>query len=201
VGFEHTDVDLVVLSHLHFDHAGGILAAHESGLPPQLLFDRARFVVGRRAFERARAPHARDRASFVPELPDLLVASNRLDLVDDEVGFRRLLGQRFECRFTDGHTPGMLHTTIVGRQQKVFFCADLVPGRPWVHTPITMGYDRFPELLVDEKEDTLGRLADEGAWLYFTHDPGVCAARVQRNDGRFETTDLREAPGPWNIDG
>ncbi len=82
-GFSHADIDVVVLSHLHFDHAGGLLAAWEENQPMRLLFPKARFVVGRRAWDRARTPHPRDRASFIAELPGLLEASGRLELVDD----------------------------------------------------------------------------------------------------------------------
>ena len=69
-GFSDSDVDVVVLSHLHFDHAGGLLDAWAPTGSPKLRFPNARFVVGRRAFEPARPPHPRDRASFVGELPD-----------------------------------------------------------------------------------------------------------------------------------
>src|SRR5438045_5005213 len=81
-GMRHEDVDVVVLSHLHFDHAGGLLSAFEEGQPPQLLFPKARFVVSRTAWERALAPHPRDRASFIAALPELLRASGRLEIVD-----------------------------------------------------------------------------------------------------------------------
>ena len=83
-GFSHEDVDVVVLSHLHFDHAGGLLAAWEDGQPPRLLFPYATFVVGKAHWERAVQPHPRDRASFIPELPGLLEASGRLELVDGD---------------------------------------------------------------------------------------------------------------------
>src|SRR5690606_27515695 len=68
-GFEHTDIDVVVLSHLHFDHAGGLLAPWAAGREPELLFPNATFVIGRQHWQRACRPHARDRASFIPELP------------------------------------------------------------------------------------------------------------------------------------
>ena len=80
-GLTHEDIDVVVLSHLHFDHAGGLLAPWQESQPPRLLFPNARFLVSAECWERARHPHPRDRASFIAELPALLVASGRLEIV------------------------------------------------------------------------------------------------------------------------
>ncbi len=192
-GFEHEDVDVVVLSHLHFDHAGGLLAPWEEGAPPRLLFPNAIFVVGRAHWERALAPHPRDRASFIPELPALLEASGRLELVDGD--FSKALGRSVRFHHSDGHTPGLLLAEIVGPANEagaahggVVFCADLVPGRPWVHVPITMGYDRNAELLIDEKRAFLEDKLARDVRLFFTHDPGCALARVTRDgNGRFGT--------------
>jgi glyoxylase-like metal-dependent hydrolase (beta-lactamase superfamily II) len=182
------DIDVVILSHLHFDHAGGLLTAYEPGRPLALLFPSATFVTSRTAYERARNPHPRDRASFIPELLPLLEASGRLVLVEGETS--DVLGQRYRFDQTDGHTPGMLHTTVRGEQGSLFFAADLVPGVPWVHVPITMGYDRFPEHIVDEKQRLLARLAQDGTRLFFTHDRAVASARVVRDDrGKFAAAD------------
>jgi glyoxylase-like metal-dependent hydrolase (beta-lactamase superfamily II) len=72
----------------------------------------------------------------------------------------------------------------------VAFCADLIPGRCWVHLPITMGYDRWPEKLIDEKQAFLADKLARDVRLFFTHDPGCAVARVTRDDrGRFATTD------------
>jgi glyoxylase-like metal-dependent hydrolase (beta-lactamase superfamily II) len=185
LGLDHSDIDFVVLSHLHFDHAGGLLAPHASG-PPRLLFPRARFVVGKTAFERALSPHLRDRASFIPELPSLLSASGRLELVENESGLQRLLGEHWSARETIGHTPGMLLAEVRGAGSSALFCADQVPGCAWVHLPITMGYDRFPEQLIDEKAELFAELEQRKSWLLFTHDPEFAAARVERDErGRF----------------
>ncbi len=81
-GVPHESVDVVILSHLHFDHAGGLLAPYRAGQQPELLFPNARFVVGRMALERAQRPHPRDRASFIVELLPLLEASGRLLVVE-----------------------------------------------------------------------------------------------------------------------
>ena len=186
-GLADADVDVVVLSHLHFDHAGGVLAAFAEGAAPSLLFPKATFVVGREAFERAKHPHPRDRASFIAELPALLEQSGRLALVDGETS--PVLGDGYRFRFSHGHTPGLMLTEIAGEHAPVLFASDAVPGRAWVHAPITMGYDRFPELLIDEKTTLLSDLAARQGSLYFTHDPEVALARVTRNDaGRFGVT-------------
>lgn len=192
-GFEHEDIDVVVLSHLHFDHAGGLLAPWSEGRGPELLFPNATFLVGAEHWQRALHPHPRDRASFIPELPRLLQDSGRLEIVEGP--YSRTLGQSVRFSFSDGHTPGLMLAEIVGPEQLhgqprggVVFCADLIPGRSWVHVPITMGYDRNAELLIDEKRSFLEDKLARNVHLFFTHDPQVALAQVTRDEkGRFGT--------------
>lgn len=193
-GFRHEDIDVVVLSHLHFDHAGGLLAPWQEGHAPELLFPNATFLVGREHWQRALHPHPRDRASFIPELQGLLEASGRLELVDGE--WSEALGDSVRFSFSDGHTPGLMLAEILGPEcvdgrahGGIVFCADLIPGRSWVHVPITMGYDRNAELLIDEKRAFLEDKLKRNVHLFFTHDPDCAAARVTCDDkGRFGVT-------------
>lgn len=176
-GVDHTEITEVVLSHLHFDHAGGLLEPWQEGKEPDLLFPRAQFHVGRQAWDRAQNPHPRDRASFIPRLNQLLAESGRLIQHDpaDVLHFDDL-----EVHFTqsNGHTPGMLCSDMRWGENRLVFAADLIPGSPWVHLPITMGYDRFPEQLIDEKRNLLEDLHANNGWLFFTHDAKVCAGKV-----------------------
>ncbi len=192
-GFDHTDIDVVVLSHLHFDHAGGVLAPWRPDVAPELLFPNATFVLGRRHWQRATRPHPRDRASFIPELPALLEASGRLEFVEDGDTCTPSLGDAVRFHYSDGHTPGMMLAEIVGPEVRdgqphggVVFCADLVPGLPWIHVPITMGYDRNPELLIDEKQAFLEDKLARNVHLFFTHDPACALVQVGRDEkGKF----------------
>jgi len=192
-GFEHEDIEVVVLSHLHFDHAGGLLAPWQAGKAPELMFPNATFLVSAACWDRARAPHPRDRASFIPELPALLEASARLEIVDST--HCRALGDTVRFHYSDGHTPGLMLSEIMGPERidgqahgGVVFCADLIPGRPWVHVPITMGYDRNAELLIDEKREFLEDKLARNVHLFFTHDPECALAQVTRDaKGKFGT--------------
>lgn len=185
VGLSDADIDIVVLTHLHFDHAGGLLAAWQDGQPARLLFPNARFVSGRRQWQRACNPHARDKASYIPELLDLLENSGRLHLIE-EIESCELLGPDWRLHWSDGHTPGQLLPEVVMPGGPVVFPGDLIPGAPWVHLPITMGYDRFPEGLIEEKEALLADLVARGGRLVFTHDPDVAMGRVTRDEkGRY----------------
>ena len=101
-----------------------------------------------------------------------------------------LLGEHVRFRFSDGHTPGLMLTEL-GGDGGVVYCGDLVPGRPWVHLPVTMGFDRYPERLIDEKRALLEDALRRGLRLFFTHDAGCAMATVQRDSaGRFSAGEL-----------
>ncbi|RLB49209.1 MAG: MBL fold metallo-hydrolase [Deltaproteobacteria bacterium] len=188
IGLTDADIDVVVLSHLHFDHVGGLLEPFAEGQPAALLFPKARFVVSRSAWQRALEPHLRDRVSFIKELQPMLEGTGRLEIVDGDRC--DALGPDYPLHFSDGHTPGMMLTEVPSADGAVVFAGDLVPGKPWVHLAITMGYDRYPELLIDEKQALLGDLVSRQGRLFFTHDAETAVCRVTQDDrGRFVPTD------------
>jgi glyoxylase-like metal-dependent hydrolase (beta-lactamase superfamily II) len=176
-GLAQEDVTHVFLTHLHFDHAGGLLSAWQAGRESELLFPNAQFYVSQAAWERATHPHVRDRASFIPLLNRRLESSGRLTLIRPEEAFS-FDGLEFGCIPSEGHTPGLLCYDLHYEGGRLVYVSDLIPGRPWVHLPISMGYDRYPELLIDEKDRLLASLDREHAWLYYVHDPQAAVSRL-----------------------
>lgn len=182
-GVDAADIDYVILSHLHFDHVGGLLTREGA-----LNFPNARYVVGEKALARACAPHPRDRASFIEGLVEKLRASGRLLVVSGNHIDGVLEGQ-LEFIFSDGHTPGHMHTVMQGKQRKVFFAGDLIPGTAWVHLPITAGYDRYAELLIDEKRKLYEQVVAENWLIFYMHDPRVIASQVKLAQGRYHAAE------------
>lgn len=178
VWLRDSDIDIVVLSHLHFDHAGGVLSAHHEG-EPRLLFPNAKFYVGHEHWQRATKPHLRDRASFIPLINEKLEQSGRLQLVKGASHPDLDFGVTF--RYVHGHTIGLMLSQLTVEDRPLVFASDLIPGTAWMHLPITMGYDRYPELLIDEKSALLHELEASQGQLFFTHDPKVSQVGVGRN--------------------
>jgi glyoxylase-like metal-dependent hydrolase (beta-lactamase superfamily II) len=176
------DIDYVILSHLHFDHAGGLLPtfAEIAQGHDGLVFPKAKIVVGRDAWHRARQPHPRDRASFIPGLVDKIEASGRLVLVEGDSlpGFP---SDQLCFRYSHGHTPGHMHTLVRGPQESMFFAGDLIPGKAWVHLPITMGYDRFAEQVIDEKQALYDDAVPNHWNIFYTHDSVIAASQVLKD--------------------
>ncbi|MDQ7049482.1 MAG: MBL fold metallo-hydrolase [Enterobacterales bacterium] len=191
IGLTHKDIDVIVLSHLHFDHMGGLLSAYEEGQPAAALFPNAEILVSKEAWQRALHPHKRDRASFIEPLINALKNNPKVHLV--ESSNHPLLGDDYHFHFSHGHTPGMMLTEIKMPQGPIVFCADLIPGQAWVHLPITMGYDRFPEKIIDEKEALFEQILSRNGRLFFTHDPVCCCGRLIKNEKqRFVLEDCQQ---------
>ena len=81
----------------------------------------------------------------------------------------------------------------------VVFAGDLIPGTPWVHLPITMGYDRFPERVIDEKQVLLNDLLERSGRLFYTHDHGGALSSIEQDErGRFRAVDARAVLDHWS---
>ena len=194
IGVSPDEIDFVVLSHLHFDHAGGLLPNYNEIVKTgaRLVFNSAKFLVSKEAWERAQNPHPRDKASFVPEIVRLLKESGRLQIVNGKThpGF---FEEQISFLYSHGHTPGQMHTMIKGPNTSILFAGDLVPGTQWVHSAITMGYDRNPELVIDEKINVYADLTQNQSWIFYTHDTEYCASQIQKTESRYEALNAVKA--------
>jgi glyoxylase-like metal-dependent hydrolase (beta-lactamase superfamily II) len=174
------DVDVVVNTHLHFDHAGGntLLDAAGRAVPA---FPNARYFVSRAEFEHAERPHERDRASYLQENWRPLVESGQLELKPDS--YEVVPGLTMET--VAGHSRTMQCARLERGGRTLFGFADLVPTRAHVPAAWVMGYDLFPVETVEAKKRLLPRAAREGWLCLFYHDPDAPLGRVVEEDGKL----------------
>lgn len=187
-GFQPEDVDLVVNTHLHFDHAGGNTARDVDGTV-RPAYPSARYLIRRGEWEVAHLDNERIRASYLPDNFDPLEDAGVVDFVEEDgevaPGVRLL--------HTPGHTAHHQSVCVdLGEAGTLLYLADLVPTTAHVPLAWIMGYDLEPLVTLESKRRVLGRAAEEGWLLAFEHDPRVaCARAVARADGR-DGCDLAE---------
>jgi glyoxylase-like metal-dependent hydrolase (beta-lactamase superfamily II) len=174
LGVGPDDIDLVISTHLHFDHAGGN-TLQDSGGRLRPAFPRARYAIRRGEFEFALRDNARIRASYIERNFQPLVDEGRVDFIDTDGELTPGVG----VLHTPGHTPHHQSVWIDLGDDRVLFLADLVPTRAHLPLPWVMGYDIEPLVTLESKKATLGRAAAEGWWLAFEHDPHVAWGRAE----------------------
>lgn len=185
LGLTADDIDTVIFSHLHFDHAGGATRLNEAGeLVP--VFPRAEYIAQRHEWIVATADYPELRGAYPPENLLPLKASGQLRLMDGNVeilpGIRSMV--------TGGHTEAHQALVITSDGQTAAYLGDICAT--WRHLPVLwcMGYDVHMRQTRRAKADLLGLAADEGWMVFFNHDPDVFGARLKRDSKKdFATVD------------
>jgi glyoxylase-like metal-dependent hydrolase (beta-lactamase superfamily II) len=179
-GVEPDSIDVVVNTHLHFDHAGGNTELNEAGKAVPA-FRNARYFIARAEVAHADEPSERDRASYLPDSWQPLVASGQLKLqpADYEVA----PGLRMETYA--GHNRSMQCWRLQRGGQTLFGFADLVPMRAHVPFAWIMGYDLYPAETLAVKKQLLPQAAREGWTCLFYHDPDEPLCKLVEEDGKL----------------
>ena len=185
-GVKTGDIDLVINTHLHFDHAGGNTRIENGRAVPT--FPRARYVVQRAELAHAAAPTERDRASYFPENFQPVTEACLWDLVE---GDTQILPGISVARIP-GHNADIQAVVLTGGGKTLAFVADLLPTRHHIPLPWIMAYDLYPLQTLETKRKWLPRMAKENWIVVFGHDPDVATATLHERDGKidFEPVDL-----------
>jgi glyoxylase-like metal-dependent hydrolase (beta-lactamase superfamily II) len=177
-GLTAADIDVVIATHLHFDHAGGFTARVDGAVRPR--FRRARYVVREGEWRDATHPHERNRASYFAENYVPLQEAGVVDFVreDGEV----LPG--LSVWRTGGHTMHHQIVKIESEGQTAVFVADLIPTTAHVDLPWIMAYDLYPMDTLAYKRQFLREAIEREYVIFFEHDPNVAAGIIREREGR-----------------
>jgi glyoxylase-like metal-dependent hydrolase (beta-lactamase superfamily II) len=186
-GVHPEEVDIVVDTHLHFDHCGGNTRIEKDKVVPA--FPNARYVVHKGEFEHAKHPTERDRASYMPENYVPIETSGKLSLIEDD----RVIAPGVELIRVPGHTANMLCVKLHGGGKTAFLFDDLIPMTPHLGLPWIMGYDLYPITTLENKKKWLPIVAKEEWIALFCHDPKTPAAYLRERDGQYEPEPVKVA--------
>ena len=186
-GLALEDVDVVVDTHLHFDHCGwNTSRAADGSLRPT--FPRATYWIPRGEWEHGLAPSERDRASYVRENFCPLEGAAQIHWIEKD----EEIVPDVEVVRIPGHTPHMRAVRVRSRGQTAVYFCDLVPTTAHLPYAWMMGYDLEPLVTLEQKKRWLPLAAREGWLCFFCHDPAIPAAYLEEREGCFEPVPCRE---------
>jgi glyoxylase-like metal-dependent hydrolase (beta-lactamase superfamily II) len=178
-GVSREAIDIVLASHLHFDHVGGFTARDPSGaLVPA--FPRARYIVRTAEWDDAAHPHERNRASYLQENFVPLADAGVLDLVAGDA----VIMPGVRVVRTGGHCRHHQIVVIESKDKTAVFTADLIPTTAHVDEPWIMGYDLYPMVTLDFKRTFVREAIEREYLIFFEHDPDVAAGYIREVNGR-----------------
>lgn len=184
-GLAPEDIEIVLATHLHFDHAGGFTVRDASGrLRPR--FPRAQYIVRRGEWEDAAHPSARTRASYLPDNYLPLADAGVLQLVDDD----QTIMPGVKVRRTGGHTPHHQMVLIESGGQAAAFVADLIPTTAHLPEVWVMGYDLFPLDSMAAKQRFVAEAIEKKILVFFEHDPVMAAGHLKEENGKRTVSKL-----------
>lgn len=182
-GIAPDEIDVVIATHLHFDHAGGFTARDSSGrVRPR--FPRARHVVRRGEWEDATHPHERNKASYLADNFVPLAEAGLLDVIDDDA----VLVPGIRVEHAPGHTAHHQCVWIESGGRRAVFAGDLIPTAAHVPEAWIMGYDLHPLDTLASKKRLLSAVEASDALMFLEHDPSIAVARVRTIDGKRVVT-------------
>jgi glyoxylase-like metal-dependent hydrolase (beta-lactamase superfamily II) len=178
-GLSRAEITDVVLTHLHFDHAGGATRRGPGG-ELACAFPNACFHLQRRNWQWAQAPTEKDRGSYRAEDFEALAHCGKLHLLDGPCE----LAPDLEIIVSDGHTPGQQLPRFHGGGSHLTFCGDVIPTRAHLRIPWVMAYDLHPLTTLEDKKMLLAQALEDDGILFFEHDLEIAACRVAESDGQ-----------------
>lgn len=176
VGLSADDITDVILTHLHFDHAGGSTSVVEGNLVPT--FPKARYYVQKKQWELSQNPTEKDRGSFMRDDFAPLMEHGVLELVDGE--FEIFPG--IELLVCNGHTSAQQLPKVSDGKVTMLFCCDLIPTTSHVPLPYVMAYDVRPLVTLEERKKIFGRACEEGWIMFLEHDPVTSAITLKTTE-------------------
>ena len=184
-GVRRSEIDIVLASHLHFDHAGGFTAREPSGaIVPA--FPRARYVINAGEWQDATHPHERNRGSYFLENYAPLRDAGVVDIMDGDGEV--MPGVR--VRRTGGHTQWHQIVYLESGGATAVFAADLIPTTAHVDVPWIMGYDLYPMDTLAFKRAFVREAVEREYIIFFEHDPHIAAGYIRERDGRLHVDPL-----------
>jgi glyoxylase-like metal-dependent hydrolase (beta-lactamase superfamily II) len=180
IGLAAADIDVVVNTHLHFDHAGGNTKKDEKGTVVPA-FPNAQYVIAKGEWEDAVLPNRRSRKSYTEDDFGPLKSAGRLKLVEGKIE----IAPGVWTYPTPGHNEHHQSVYFESNGEKGIYLGDLIPTSSHIPLPYVMGYDLFPATTVDTKKELLDTAYHEGWLLVFEHDPVVRWGRLERKGDRY----------------